>query len=364
MERKREMASQADTKFNGLLLGMALGDALGLPREGLSRTRAKKIFGNGPLHHQFFLGRGMISDDTEHACMTAQAILSSHGEPAAFATSLAWRLRWWLLGIPAGIGWATLRAILKLWCGFPPSRSGVWSAGNGPTMRAPILGAWAPASGKDASVCRTLVEVSTCITHTDPRAAEGAIVLAVLTGIAFSEGPGGLAYEHALERLLSCIAGTELQQHLKRMKPLLQRGDSVKAFAGELGLMNGVSGYVNHTVPIAVYAALRWPEDFRRAVEDAINLGGDTDTVGAIVGGIVGAALGPGGIPAEWRAGLMEWPRSSRWIHSLSRQLAQSTTQASLQRPAPLFWPGLLLRNIAFTIIVLFHGVRRLLPPY
>jgi ADP-ribosylglycohydrolase len=116
----------------GLLLGTAVGDALGLPREGMSARRAARMFGGAPLRHRFFLGRGMVSDDTEHACMTAQALLASGGDAAGFARSLAWRLRGWILSAPAGIGFGTLRAILKLWIGFSPSASGVRSAGNGP----------------------------------------------------------------------------------------------------------------------------------------------------------------------------------------------------------------------------------------
>src|SRR5262245_39723339 len=124
-------------RLAGVILGTAVGDALGLPLEGISRRRAARMF-PGPLRHRFLPGRGMCSDDTEHTCMTAQAILRSGGDVEVFRRSLAWRLRGWLLGIPAGIGLATLRSILKLWIGVSPQRSGVWSAGNGPAMRAAI----------------------------------------------------------------------------------------------------------------------------------------------------------------------------------------------------------------------------------
>src|SRR5579863_7691961 len=103
------------TQFAGVLLGTAVGDALGLPREGLSRRRARRLFGDPPLRHRFVLGRGMTSDDTEHACLVGQALLCAPDDPERFARSLAWRLRFWLLGLPAGIGSATLRATLKLW---------------------------------------------------------------------------------------------------------------------------------------------------------------------------------------------------------------------------------------------------------
>ena len=73
----------------------------------------------------------MLSDDTEHACMTAQALLTAGDEPVRVARALAWKLRWWLLALPAAVGWGTLSAIARSWIGFSPRRSGVQSAGNG-----------------------------------------------------------------------------------------------------------------------------------------------------------------------------------------------------------------------------------------
>jgi len=61
------------SKLQGAILGTAVGDAIGLPREGLSPRRASRLFGDPPLGHRLLLGRGMVSDDTEHTCMTAQA---------------------------------------------------------------------------------------------------------------------------------------------------------------------------------------------------------------------------------------------------------------------------------------------------
>ena len=123
----------------GCLLGTAVGDAVGLACEGLHRRRQGRMFPHldGPRllgHH------GMVSDDTEHTCLVAQALIESAGDPGLFTRALARRLRWWLLGLPAGVGWATLRATLKLSVGVPPTRSGVRSAGNGPAMRSALLG--------------------------------------------------------------------------------------------------------------------------------------------------------------------------------------------------------------------------------
>lgn len=123
----------------GCLLGRAVGDAIGLPFEGLSREQVARRIGAEPLGHSLFGRRGMVSDDTEHACMTGQALLAAPDSPEAFARSLAWRLRGWLLGLPASVGWGTLRAVVRLWLGWSTERSGVHSAGNGPAMRAALL---------------------------------------------------------------------------------------------------------------------------------------------------------------------------------------------------------------------------------
>ena len=55
------------------LLGGALGDALGLPAEGLNAKRIARLW-QGTWHHRFFFGKGMVSDDTEHAVMTALSL--------------------------------------------------------------------------------------------------------------------------------------------------------------------------------------------------------------------------------------------------------------------------------------------------
>ena len=72
---------------------------------------------------------------------------------------------------------ATARACLKLWLGFPPKRSGVYSAGNGPAMRSALLGAY---FYDDRAHIERFVTASTTLTHTDPRALTGALAVGVL----------------------------------------------------------------------------------------------------------------------------------------------------------------------------------------
>ena len=93
----------------GCILGTAVGDALGLPYEGVSRQRAPRLLGR-PTRHRFCFGRGMVSDDTEHTCMVAQSLIESGDDVDEFIRRVARRLRWWMLALPAGAGKATAAA--------------------------------------------------------------------------------------------------------------------------------------------------------------------------------------------------------------------------------------------------------------
>lgn len=344
----------------GCLLGMAVGDSLGLPMEGLTRQRQIRIFGEGVLRQRLVFGAGMIGDDTEHAAMTAQALIDSGGDPDLFARYLSRHLRYWLLGLPAGVGFATLRSILKIWLGWPPGKSGVLSAGNGPAMRAPVIGVWAD----NEEQLRDLVRISSRMTHTDPRAEKGALLIAAAAKYSKEQGPASDS-RAALASLRTYCTDPDLISALDRIETNIDGGHSPEQFACEMGLDRGISGFVLHTVPVALYCWLRFPDDYRKAVEAVIRLGGDTDTTGAIVGGLMGAALGEEAIPREWLGGIREQPRSVKWMRRLGEELDHfSSGHGTVGRRVPLMWPLLPARNLLFTLIVLYHGFRRLLPPY
>jgi ADP-ribosylglycohydrolase len=370
--------------FYWCLLGTAIGDSIGLPREGLSRRRAKRIFGGPPLEHSFFFGYGAVSDDAEHACLTAQALIASAGEPELFAKELARRLRWWLLMMPAGIGLATLRAILKLWLGFSPATSGVRSAGNGPAMRATILGVFA---ANDLQKLARLVRISTRITHTDPRAEQGAMIVALAAAYSLAPPRGEFAAADFLRFVMPYVADDGLRANLTAACEAASRGESAEQFADSLGCTRGVSGFINHSVPVAIFCWLRHRDNFRAAIESAVCLGGDTDTVAAIVGGVLGARVrtfktmdDERATPDSWLEGILMWPRRGsrsmlplelwllrsnyNWMAGLSEQLPEVAQTGQPQRPFTRPWPIVLVRNALFAALVLLHGFRRLLPPY
>lgn len=344
----------------GCVLGTAVGDAIGLPWEGLSRQRQEKLCRSLNGHHLLF-GRGMVSDDTEHACIVAQALIESAGDADAFGRCLARRLRLWLLGAPAGVGFATLRVCLKLWLGFGWQKSGVFSAGNGPAMRSALLGV---CYGDDPSRLRQLVHVSTVITHTDSKAEYGAMAVALAAHLAHTQ-PGIEAAEYL--RILKDTVGSEAGEFVDLVSRAVQSvaaGQTTEEFAASLGLASAVSGYVYHTVPVVLHAWFRHPSNYQTAITEVVRCGGDTDTTAAILGAILGAGLGADGLPSAWLNGLCEWPRSVSWMTRLGQRLTAAVSEQKPQSAPSLPFAFLLPRNLLFLAVVLAHGFRRLLPPY
>ncbi|MEM7387600.1 MAG: ADP-ribosylglycohydrolase family protein, partial [Verrucomicrobiota bacterium] len=259
--------------MGGCLVGGAVGDALGLPAEGLSRKRLSVMF-PGPCRHRFFFRRGMFSDDTEHSVMVSRALLKNPDDAAAFQRSLAWSLRWWLLGLPAGVGLATARSLVKLWLGVPLRRAGVFSAGNGPAMRSAILGV---VFRDDDSARERYVRASSQLTHSDPRAEEGAALVAEAAAMAAESEETG----PVLERLREMVISDEMKSRLKALESALDTGGDVLEFAAAIGCEKGVSGFAPNTVAVALFAWLRHRNDFAMAMSQTIRCGGDVDTVAA-----------------------------------------------------------------------------------
>ncbi len=336
-----------------------MGDALGLPYEGMSPNRARKLLGP-PARYRFLFGRGMISDDTEHTCMVSQSLIESGDNVEAFTRRFASRLRWWILALPAGVGKATARSCIKLWAGIRPSKSGVYSAGNGPAMRAAILGA----TIDDIPKLLEYVRASSRLTHSDPKAEFGAVAVALAARE--SSQNDGVNAERWLELVSHALPSeaADLIELLGSAIESVEKSESTLGYANALGLGRGVSGYTYHTVPVAIHCWLSYPNDFQKAVTAAIECGGDADTTAAIVGGIVGARVGKEGIPADLISGIWEWPRSVRWMESLGAALSQAWPSPHASRAPSVNPIAVVGRNVTFLAIVLCHGFRRLGPPY
>ncbi len=347
-------------RFKGLIVGTAVGDALGLPCEGLTRKQIARIR-SGRWRHRFLFGRGFVSDDTDHTILVALSLMAEPGSAERFETFFARRLRWWLAGLPVGVGRATYLSILRLWLGFRPERSGIYSAGNGPAMRCALVGAF---FAKDRTRMNAYLEVQTRITHKDPRALVGARAVAILAAMIVDED---LRRRPNIDALCAALrsAGasdeewSDLCEEIRRAAlDQLSVGD----FASRLGLADGVSGYIYHTVPVAIYAWHAHFGDFEATVSEAMECGGDTDTVGAIAGALAGATTGERGIASDWIEGLAAWPHGLRYMRELAERLDGVAKDGPTATPPRSFWPALPVRNLIANLVGTIHILRRMLP--
>ncbi len=336
------------------LIGAAVGDALGLPYEGLSARRAQRWL-RGPLRHRLLPGRGMVSDDTDHHVFVAQSLLAARGNVDAFRRELVRRLRLWLVCLPAGIGGATLRGLLRAWLGL--RRSGVRSAGNGPAMRSALLGC---VFADDAHARRAHVVASVSITHLDPRASAGALAIA---GIAAALARGAWPQRPSADELAALLRTVSdeasWQDCVARLHRCCCMAQPAQAWCAAPERQAGVGGYVLDSVPFAIAAWYQGYGDYAATLELCVRAGGDVDTNAAMAGALAALVVGVDGIPRDWREGLRDWPHGLPCLEALARDLSAPGAAAPAGFP-----PMLLARNLLFLGIVLAHGLRRLLPPY
>jgi len=255
-----------EDQARGMLIGLAVGDALGTTLEFKPRGTFAPItdmVGGGP----FNLDPGKWTDDTSMAMCLAQMLRSANGWDAedAMKRFINWRDYGYLSStrVCFDIGNQTAAALRRFEQTGNPYAGPVENeaSGNGGIMRlAPVV----------------------------------------------------LAYGASKE---SAMAAAQLQSRLTHASPLCQRAAANMAefmVTGDIGLLprpeappDEASGYVVHTLHAAFWA-LTQGETFRDVLLAAVNLGGDADTVGAVTGQLAGRIYGYEGIPANWRAKLYD----------------------------------------------------------
>lgn len=259
------------SRILGCILGGALGDAWGGPWEGKS--------GAVDFH---IPSRSSISDDTQLTLATCEAIVENGGIHAdRLASHFA---TWFATGRITGIGSSTLKAMRDLAAGVHwalAGSRGEYSAGNGAAMRiAPLAFLVDPAKPADRTVIRDVCR----ITHHNDEAYIGAlaVVLAIRLIVA-----GRWTHENSfLVAVAKCIPDSAVRDRMKELVTLkLRPSDVASRF--------GASGYVVDTVPLALYCAQFVAEKSLSAViGQAIEAGGDTDTIASITGQIAGTVAG------------------------------------------------------------------------
>lgn len=227
--------------IKGSIFGTACGDMVGLPYEGL------KPVSNINFNKIGFFGNGFFSDDTEHTVIVAQCLIESHNNPTKFKKLLKRRLQFWLLSMPIGIGYATLKGILKSFI----SLGGVYSAGNGPAMRSALIGL---VYGDDNEKLKKFIEISTTITHTDKKSYFGALAVAKASFLCATYEKENID-EKFLEEMKILVQDKEFIELIENV--INNQNISTKEFSLKLGFKKGVSGYIYHTLPIVLHSWLK-----------------------------------------------------------------------------------------------------------
>jgi ADP-ribosylglycohydrolase len=121
------------------------------------------------------------------------------------------------------------------------------------------------------------------------------------------------------------------------------------------------SGFVMHTVPFAAFCFARFGREPLKLLQETYSAGGDTDSIGAIVGAWAGALAGPGAFPPRLLQTLHDGPFGPAHLRALAADLERAL--ASGAAPCARYSPAqALVRNLALFPVVLAHGFRRLLP--
>lgn len=301
-------------KARAAFLGLAVGDALGVPVEFVGRAVRQRdpvvnMRGYG-THRQ---PPGTWSDDSSLTFCLAETLTRPGGLTAVpdladfgrRATNWLDSSYWTATASTFDVGGATRTAIGRLRQGVLPTQAGPRSEldnGNGALMRIlPLVfhAIW-QAEALDMNAAWTLTEAVASVTHGHPRSTLGCFLyLLVARGLA-----AGLAPKVACEQMQQ-LANPWLETGT--IPAVVEDKYYQRVLNGQLSALAEAeiqsSGYVVHTLEAALWCLLRH-DTYAATVLAAVNLGDDTDTTGAVAGGLAGLAYGEAAIPAEWLATL------------------------------------------------------------
>ena len=303
----------------GALYGLALGDALGMPTQSFSRGQIQARFGrittleSAPADQPIApnMLAGSITDDTEQAILVGQLLVEGKG--TIDPDQLARRLITWESGMQAKgsqdlLGPSTKRAIQMILAGHSPAESGRYGTTNGAAMRIAPVGI---ASDIDQPERFVDAVVQACqVTHnTSLGIASAAAVAAVI-----SSGINGKKLEHALNAGTEMAFIAEHQGHWVaggRIGPRIRWARQASSecnpdnFGDLLYDVIGTSVASQESVVVAFALAQRVASAGLNRFDAlcmAASIGGDTDTIAAILGAMLGAC---GGMQ-QWPATLIE----------------------------------------------------------
>lgn len=343
------------------MAGLAIGDALGMQYEtltheqimGLTFDRGVQSFDSpGPKEGQRVFSEmsnlkvGDTTDDTQLARVIAESLIAkgdfdledlARGHVRAMdETSFGW-------------GSSTKKSVqeIKLFLETNGVEGRSWNerasnestkgTGNGIAMKvAPLVLFYLFRNGSVGPQLGDWVMQLAYLTHRDPRAGHAAYALAQTIAMAMWS-PLTLEHDHSMRMLditpIEVIAMNvrDLEKKYPAEKGMQLVSDQLFKIHGEQLLYNhnmhklreeiGVSWHAVESVPFAIAIILRNLKDFRKGVLEAVNSGGDTDTIAAMVGCVLGI-LNPNDIPSEW----LDFRPEYREIGNLGRKVAETAS--------------------------------------
>ena len=308
------MTAREEIAFNralGALVGGALGDAMGMPTQLLSPAEIKADYGfvdhfldPAPDHPvSRGLKAGAVTDDTEQTLLLASVLLKSgrsFDHQAWVNALIAWEEDIKARGGYDLLGPSTKRAIDAINAGTSPEEAGRHGETNGAAMRIAPVGILVPPS--EALVARV---AETCrATHNTTIAISAAAAVATV----ISRGIDGADWREALGFAVAAARAGEKQGHwvpggtiAARIEWALDMVDGCLVEEGISRVFDRLgTGVISQESVPAAFAVLKLAEgDAWKAAVIAANLGGDTDTIGAIAGSMAGACAGYDSLPAE-----------------------------------------------------------------
>ena len=318
-------------KFSGTLLGVAIGDTLGQPFEGLLREQIHSKVNN---FQEFVMKNKKLfntyTDDTQLTIHTARALIEGSGfDIDTFVRAYIN----WLDDPPIGPGYGCLISIKKLKYGISWQEAASNSGGNGTVMRISPIGLF---YHNEPDILKKIAYQSSIITHSHPAASASAIVIASAISYLVDKTPEeGFSLDEFFNTIIDPIVDScepiwnEFISILKKVKENVgtpiksglikfsQIGVKSPFFIEEYLGKAFVHPYAISTVACAIFIFINKLNSFEDCIYELASAGGDSDTIGAIGGSLAGAYFGMENIPIE----LIDLLKNKKLILKLSEDL-------------------------------------------
>lgn len=287
-------------KIKGTLFGQAIGDALGLGTEFMTKAEVRKHYPQGlteysqilqDLHRQRWR-KGDWTDDTDMMLCIAKAMIDDKGIKLS---TIAQYFKDWFNGTPLGIGNNTFQVLSIRDYTQAPQKAAeiIWklsretSAANGALMRTSVVGLWKDDTEKwAAEICK--------LTHYDPRCVGSCAIIALLIK--------NLVYKNQMLPLKQLIEIGD--RYDNRITEYLEQAYWCEDIHS-LTLDDTSMGYTLKTLAAAIWCLFH-SQSFEEGLLSVVNAGGDADTNAAVACSLLGAKYGYSAIPAQYIDGLAE----------------------------------------------------------